>query len=144
MKCEGWTLPGSFMTFGPRTWCQCKNEAVVMLEVKQEKVEKQPACIDCWKKAIKIKKGITILSVEPIDANTPTPPPNKGRMDKPKEGYKTMKTVSMDIIFQGEQAEELRKKVKDAMVDIAFDHNLNADIEITSWNPDHDPIVIKK
>ncbi len=54
-----------------------------------------------------------------------------------------MKTVAMDIIFQGEQAEELRKKVRIAIADIAFDHDLNADIEITSWNPDHDPIVIK-
>lgn len=64
MRCEGWTLPGSFMTLGPRTWRQCENEAVVMLEVEQEKVEKQPACTDCWKKGI--EKGIKILSVEPI------------------------------------------------------------------------------
>ncbi|MBA7646722.1 hypothetical protein ES703_54488 [subsurface metagenome] len=71
MRCEGWTLPGSFMTLGPRTWCQCENEAVVMLEVEQEKIEKQPACMDCWKKGI--KRGIKILSVEPLTDNPPIP-----------------------------------------------------------------------
>ena len=70
MRCEGWTLPGSFMTFGPRTWRQCDNEAIVMLEVEQEKTEKQPACAACWKKGI--KKGIKILSVEPLNDNAST------------------------------------------------------------------------
>jgi len=60
------------MTLGPRTWCQCENKAIVTLEVEQEKIEKQPSCMDCWKKAI--KKGIKILSVKPIDDNPPLDP----------------------------------------------------------------------
>ena len=64
MRCEGWTLPGSFMTFDPRTWKQCENDAIVMLTVKQEEVEKQPACNDCWKKGI--EKDIEILQVDPL------------------------------------------------------------------------------
>lgn len=64
MRCEGWTRKGGVFTWGRPVWSQCENEAVVMLEVKQEKVEKQPACIDCWKKGV--KTGIEILSVEPI------------------------------------------------------------------------------
>ncbi len=75
MRCEGWTLPGSFMTLGPRTWRQCENEAIVILEVKQEKIEKQPACMDCWKRGV--KKGIEILSVEPVDASNPIEPVQK-------------------------------------------------------------------
>ncbi len=75
MRCEGWTLPGSFMTLGPRTWRQCENEAIVILEVKQEKIEKQPACMDCWKRGI--KEGIEVLSVEPVDADNPIEPIQK-------------------------------------------------------------------
>ena len=75
MRCEGWTLPGSFMTLSPRTWRQCENEAIVILEVKQEKIEKQPACMGCWKKGI--KKGIEVLSVEPVDADNPIEPIQK-------------------------------------------------------------------
>lgn len=67
MRCEGWTRKGGVFTLGPVTWSQCENEAVVMLEVEQEKIEKQPACIDCWKKGI--KEGIKILSVEPLIKN---------------------------------------------------------------------------
>ena len=55
-----------------------------------------------------------------------------------------MKTVAMDIMFRGEQAKELREEVRKIVTNIAFDHTLNADIEITSWSPDHDPIVVKK
>jgi len=64
MRCEGWTRKGGIFTLGLPTWSQCENEAVVMLEVEQKKVEKQPSCMDCWKKGI--KTGIKILSVEPL------------------------------------------------------------------------------
>jgi len=64
MRCEGWTRKGGMFTLGLPVWSQCENEAVVMLEVRQEETEKQPACIDCWKRGI--KEGIKILSVEPI------------------------------------------------------------------------------
>jgi hypothetical protein len=37
-----------------------------MLEIKQEKVERLPACKICWEEAIKRK--MTILSVSPIHA----------------------------------------------------------------------------
>ena len=46
--------------------------------------------------------------------------------------------------FNKRMLPELRKKVKNAVVGIAFGHDLNADIEITSWNPEHEPIVVKK
>ncbi len=55
-----------------------------------------------------------------------------------------MKTVAMDIVFQGEQAEELREVVRNVVTDIAFDHKLNADIEITSWNADDEPTIMVK
>ncbi len=55
-----------------------------------------------------------------------------------------MKTVAMDILFQGEQAEELREVVRNIVTDIAFDHTLNADIEITSWNTEQEPVVVKR
>lgn len=65
MRCEGWTRKGGAFTLGPVTWSQCENEAIVMLEAEQEKIEKQPACMDCWKKGK--EEGIKILSVEPIE-----------------------------------------------------------------------------
>ena len=67
MRCEGWTRKGGAFTWGTPIWSQCENDAIIMLEVEQEKIEKQPACIDCWKKGI--KKGIKILSVEPLNDN---------------------------------------------------------------------------
>lgn len=72
MRCEGWTRHGGVFTFGPVTWTQCPNEAVVMLKVEQKVegqsgVSEQPACIDCWKEAK--AWPITILSATPIEAN---------------------------------------------------------------------------
>jgi len=64
VRCEGWTRHGGLFTLGLPEWSQCENEAVVILEVQQEEITKQPSCMDCWKKGI--KKGIKILSVEPI------------------------------------------------------------------------------
>ena len=69
MRCEGWTRHGGAFTFGPVTWSQCENDAEVILEVQQEEIEKQTACMDCWKKGI--KEGIKIISVEPINDNQP-------------------------------------------------------------------------
>lgn len=72
MRCEGWILPGSFMTLGPRTWKQCKNKAIVMIEFKQddEKIKILPGCSECWQKCIDAK-NIEIISVEPIKSNKP-------------------------------------------------------------------------
>jgi hypothetical protein len=64
MRCEGWRRYGGCFTIGPVKWEQCKNEAIVMLEVEQEKVETLPACLDCWNESL--KKGIKIISVTPI------------------------------------------------------------------------------
>ena len=52
--------------------------------------------------------------------------------------------VAMDIIFEGEDAEKLREDIKRIVTDLAFKHTWNADIEITSWDATHDPIVVKK
>lgn len=65
MRCEGWTRHGGAFTLGPATWSQCENDGVVLLRVKQDKVETLPACTGCWGK---IKEaGIKILSVDPIE-----------------------------------------------------------------------------
>ena len=66
MRCEGWRRYGGAFTFGPVKWEQCKNEAVVVLKVKQEKTEDLPSCIDCWNEAIERK--IKIISSNPIKA----------------------------------------------------------------------------
>jgi hypothetical protein len=65
MRCEGWRRYGGMFTFGKPVWEQCKNDAIVILEVKQEQIEKMPSCMDCWKEAIDRK--IEILSASPLD-----------------------------------------------------------------------------
>jgi len=52
MQCEGWRRYGGVFSFGSPRWEQCKNDAIVILEVEQEKIEKLPSCLDCWKEAI--------------------------------------------------------------------------------------------
>lgn len=65
MRCEGWRRHGGMFTLGPVTWSQCKNEAVVVIDLEQDgKREKLPGCMECWREAI--DSGIKILSVEPI------------------------------------------------------------------------------
>jgi len=64
MQCEGWRRKGGAFTFGPVEWEQCKNEATVMLEVKQETIKKLPGCETCWKECI--EKGLKIISVVPL------------------------------------------------------------------------------
>lgn len=64
MRCEGWRRYGGAFTLGPVKWEQCKEDAIVMLKVKQEKTEELPACLHCWNEGK--EKGITILSAEPI------------------------------------------------------------------------------
>lgn len=64
-RCQGYVLPGSFMTFGPRTWQQCENQGIVMLTVIQnKKKETMPACAECWQRCIDNK--IKIVSAVPI------------------------------------------------------------------------------
>lgn len=64
VRCEGWRKRGSVFSFGIPEWIQCENEAIVMLEVKQEEIETLPACKICWQEAIDRK--MKILSVKPI------------------------------------------------------------------------------
>ena len=68
MRCEGWRRYGGAFTLGPPEWVQCENDAIVLLTVQQEKVETLPSCSDCWKEGI--KRGITILKVEPVEEET--------------------------------------------------------------------------
>lgn len=64
MQCEGFRRYGGAFTLGPVTWQQCKEEATVELEVKQDgEVKKFPACVRCWRECIDNK--IEIISVEP-------------------------------------------------------------------------------
>lgn len=63
-QCEGWRRYGGAFSLGGVRWEQCKNEAVVLLKVEQEKVQTLPACLECWNEAK--AKGIKILSTEPI------------------------------------------------------------------------------
>ncbi len=68
MRCEGWRKPGSFMTFGPRHWEQCSNEAIVMIKF-ERKGENQilPACAQCWQDCIDNRDpSMRILEVTPI------------------------------------------------------------------------------
>jgi len=70
MRCEGWRRYGGAFSFGPVKWEQCKNEAIVMLELKQDgKIEKLPGCMTCWQEAINTK-AIEIISVVPIEKVT--------------------------------------------------------------------------
>ncbi len=64
MQCEGRRRYGGAFSFGPPVWKQCENEAIVMLTVKQEKVDTLPACLKCWNEAV--EKGIHIMDVKPL------------------------------------------------------------------------------
>lgn len=71
VRCEGWTRHGGAFSFGPVTWSQCENDAIVMLTVRQKnltthQVEEvtQPACLGCWKTAKEY--GIEVLKAEPL------------------------------------------------------------------------------
>ena len=67
VRCEGWRRNGGAFTLGPVTWEQCKNDAIVMLKVKQGKIEELPACAECWEEGRENK--IEILEVKPITPN---------------------------------------------------------------------------
>jgi len=64
MRCEGRYKPGIFQ-FAPQVWTQCKNEAVVLITVKQEKISEWPSCEKCWKEAI--DRDMKIIKVIPIE-----------------------------------------------------------------------------
>ena len=51
-----------------------------------------------------------------------------------------MKTVAMDIVFEGEDAERLRYELKRFLHD--WRHGLKADMEVTSWDPAAPPLVL--
>ena len=76
MQCEGWRRNGGAFTLGPITWKQCENEAIVMLTVKQEKVEDLPSCMECWLEAI--EKNIGIIKAVPLQIRNKIDP----RMEK--------------------------------------------------------------
>jgi hypothetical protein len=64
-RCEGWRRYGGAFTLGPVKWEQCKNDAIVVLKVEQEKVvENMPSCLECWNEAK--ASGILIHSAEPL------------------------------------------------------------------------------
>lgn len=67
MKCEGQRRYGGAFTMGIPEWIQCKNEATVMLTIKQGKEDeiKLPACNTCWQEAID-NKDIAIKTSHPI------------------------------------------------------------------------------
>ncbi len=66
MQCEGWRRRGGAFSLGPVTWEQCKNDATVNIEVKQEgEVSTLPGCQECWKECI-ANKGIEVISATPI------------------------------------------------------------------------------
>ena len=68
MRCEGFRRYGGIMTLGPVTWEQCEEEAIVSIKVKQDgEISTFPACMICWKEAIKTKE-IEVIEVIPIDA----------------------------------------------------------------------------
>ena len=64
IQCEGWRRYGGVFTFGPVRWEQCKNDAVVMLTVIQEKRQTLPACMTCWEECA--NNGMRILKAVPI------------------------------------------------------------------------------
>ena len=65
-RCEGYRRCGGAFTLGPVRWEQCKNTAITILKVKQEKIETIPSCLECWGEAR--TNGIKILSAEPLAA----------------------------------------------------------------------------
>lgn len=68
VRCEGWRQIGGAMSFGPPKWVQCENDAVVMLDVVQDKKrEKLPACQTCWQEAL-ATRSINVVAVENLDS----------------------------------------------------------------------------
>jgi hypothetical protein len=68
VRCQGWRRDGGAFTFGPVRWAQCREEAVVELEVRnygQAKFKKLPACLTCWKEALKTD-GMEVKKVRPL------------------------------------------------------------------------------
>jgi hypothetical protein len=65
MQCEGYRRYGGALTIGLPRWEQCKNEAIVILEIKQKTIQKLPACNICWQESIE-SDTIEIINVEPI------------------------------------------------------------------------------
>jgi len=67
MRCEGYRRKGGAFTLGPVQWVQCENEAVVMIECKQDgEIETFPACQKCFDEALEkgIVIGKTILAID--------------------------------------------------------------------------------
>jgi hypothetical protein len=61
-RCEGYRRKHNFMTLGGRVeWEQCTNEAIMVLEVKQDEgIGKFPACEKCYEECK--EREIEILS----------------------------------------------------------------------------------
>ena len=65
MRCEGYRRHGGAFTLGPVRWEQCKNEATVNLDIKQDGDRGvMPACHECWLEAV--EKSVIIYYATPI------------------------------------------------------------------------------
>lgn len=66
VRCDTWRRHGNAFSFGPMTWTQCPNDAVVLLTVEQEGlvVKDSPACAACWEESR--ERGLKQLDAKPI------------------------------------------------------------------------------
>lgn len=67
IQCEGWRRYGGAFTFGPVKWEQCRENATVMVTIKQgaEDVKTLPACDHCLREC-QTTTGIKVKKVEAI------------------------------------------------------------------------------
>lgn len=67
IRCEGWRRYGGAFSFGPVTWRQCENEAVVLLTVMQDgkRQDAVPACETCLQECL--DRHMTVLGIETIE-----------------------------------------------------------------------------
>lgn len=65
-RCEGFRRYGDAFSFGPVTWKQCRERAIVTLTIKQDgETQTTPACLTCWTEA-RNTKGIKVIAAKPI------------------------------------------------------------------------------
>jgi hypothetical protein len=66
LRCEGYRRRGGAFTFGPVSWAQCENRAVVFVTIDQggEITKDCPCCLECWSEGI--EQGIKQIDAKPI------------------------------------------------------------------------------
>lgn len=72
-QCDAWRRRGGAFTLGPVQWEQCKNDAVVLLTVRNPDgsvVTDSPACMECWKEGQETE-GMKQLAAKPIVGGKP-------------------------------------------------------------------------